>query len=185
MAPLIWNDWLPPALSGEIRAEEPARWALINLALPSWPLFVRSHAAHLRRSLAFAIRTPIPRCRFGRCITALARIVYADEEFKQQRDRLTPSSISQTLPYVPLVKAFLDAKAEPGLKLIRVLTSTLLAIVLSTECDLTAQARWGSVLHRLLRSHGKKRKKYCLQGGLPFQIEWFPLYTQVRNNVDR
>jgi len=37
----------------------------------------------------------------------------------------------------------------------------------------------------LLRSHGKKLKKYCLQGGLPFQIEWFPLYTQVRNNVDR
>lgn len=66
------------------------------------------------------------------------------------------------------------------MKLIRVLTSTLLAIVLSTECDLTAQARWGSVLHRLLRSHGKKLKKYCLQGGLPFQIEWFPLYTQVR-----
>lgn len=155
MGPLIWNDWLPSSLSEEIQAEEPAR--------------------------------------FARTITALAGKVFSEDQLNtvllnsnvpppSSSSSLSASAISETLVYVPLIKSFLDAKAEPGLKLIRVLTSTLLTVVLSTECDLAAQARWGSVLHRVLRSHGKKLKKYCLQGGAPFQIEWFPLYTQLRRH---
>lgn len=168
--PCVWNDWLPPALSEEVRTEEPRRFARVIQALAGIvfgeeggkvdhrPFAVPSHAPSLQRGGGEDSHPPV------------------------DRRHLTAEVVSATLPYVPLVKGFLDAKAEPGLRLIQVLTSTLLAIVLSTEVDLTAQARWGSVLHRVLRTHGRRLKKFCAGNGEPFQIEWFPLYTQLRRH---
>ena len=81
--------------------------------------------------------------------------------------------INTSLRYVPLVKGMLNAKVEPGIQKMQRLTETLLDIVLHTEADLTAQARWGGILHRIIRSHGKK---------MELSIDWKPLYMMLRRH---
>ena len=81
--------------------------------------------------------------------------------------------VQSSLAYVPLVKGMLDAKVEPGVQHMQKLAETLLDIVLHTEADLTAQARWSAVLHRILRTHGKK---------MDITIEWKPLYYMLRRH---
>lgn len=81
--------------------------------------------------------------------------------------------VQSSLEYVPLVKNMLDAKVEPGAQHMQKLAETLLDIVLHTEADLTAQARWSAVLHRILRTHGKK---------MDITIEWKPLYSMLRRH---
>ncbi len=189
--PCVWNDWLPPALSEEIRTEEPRRFARVIQALAGIVFGGEGGKADHR---PFAVPAHPPGHAAGRGPGRQrgngARSVSVDRADRTDRSddppadrrRLAPEVVSGTLPYVPLVKGFLDAKAEPGLGLIQVLTSTLLAIVLSAEADLSAQARWGSVLQRVLRTHGRRLKKYCAGNGEPFQIEWFPLYAQLRRH---
>lgn len=67
----------------------------------------------------------------------------------------------------------LDAKADPGVAHMQKLAETLLDIVLCSEDDLTVQARWGGILHRILRSHGKK---------MNLRIPWKPLYSMLRRH---
>lgn len=81
--------------------------------------------------------------------------------------------VQSSLAYVPLVKGMLDAKVEPGIQHMQRLAETLYDIVLHTEADLTAQARWSAVLHRILRTHGKK---------MDITIEWKPLYSMLRRH---
>jgi hypothetical protein len=76
-----------------------------------------------------------------------------------------------TLPYVSLVRSFLDARARPGAPALRLLAETLLDIVLSSDADLAAQARWGALLARLLRAHRRR---------LAVAVPWRPLYEALR-----
>jgi hypothetical protein len=54
------------------------------------------------------------------------------------------------------------------------LVDTLLDIVLTAEYDLAAQARWGGVLHRLLRSYRRK---------LALEVPWRPLHAMLRRQM--
>jgi hypothetical protein len=76
-----------------------------------------------------------------------------------------------TLPYVSLVRSFLDARVRPGAPALRLLAETLLDIVLSSDADLAAQARWGALLARLLRAHRRR---------LVIVVPWRPLYEALR-----
>ncbi len=176
--PCVWNDWLPPALSEEIRTDEPRRFARVIQALAGI-VFGEEGGCRVDHRPFARSRRPAP--NHGRGEGGAGGAGGAGSAEGEEKS-LAPEVVTATLPYVPLVKGFLDAKAEPGLRLIRVLTSTLLAIVLSTEADLTAQARWGSVLHRVLRTHGRRLKKFCAGSGEPFEIDWFPLYSQLRRH---
>lgn len=176
--PCVWNDWLPPALSEEIRTDEPQRFARVIQALAGI-VFGEEGGCRVDHRPFARSRRPAP--NHGRGEGGAGGAGGAGSAEGEEKS-LAPEVVTATLPYVPLVKGFLDAKAEPGLRLIRVLTSTLLAIVLSTEADLTAQARWGSVLHRVLRTHGRRLKKFCAGSGEPFEIDWFPLYSQLRRH---
>lgn len=77
------------------------------------------------------------------------------------------------MSFVPLIRAMLDAKADPGVAYMQKLAETLFDIVLCSEGDLTVQARWGGILHRILRSHGKK---------MDLKISWKPLYSMLRRH---
>eukprot|EP00889_Picochlorum_renovo_P006464 jgi/Picre1/33494/NNA_008818.t1 len=67
-----------------------------------------------------------------------------------------PKAISDEIKHEEPKRAMLDAKADPGVAYMQKLAETLFDIVLCSENDLTVQARWGGILHRILRSHGKK-----------------------------
>lgn len=66
---------------------------------------------------------------------------------------------------------FIYSKAEPEVSHIQKLVDTLLDIVLSCHDDLAVQARWGGLLHRLLRAHSRK---------LSLVVPWRPLYEMLR-----
>jgi hypothetical protein len=78
---------------------------------------------------------------------------------------------SATLPYIPLIKALLDAKAEPETSHLQSLAETLLDVVLSCEADTATQARWGALLHRVLKSNRRK---------LALVVPWRPWYEMLR-----
>jgi hypothetical protein len=68
----------------------------------------------------------------------------------------------------------INARAEPGLPHIQRLVDTLLDLVLTSEYDLAAQARWGGLLHRLLRVYRRK---------LTLQVPWRPFYDMLRRQA--
>jgi len=68
----------------------------------------------------------------------------------------------------------LNAKAEPGVAHLQTLAETLLDIVLTCHVDLAAQARWGALLNRILRSYRRKLK---------LSIEWNPIYKMLRQQT--
>lgn len=75
------------------------------------------------------------------------------------------------MPFLPLVKALLDAKAEPDTAHAQLLAETLLDIVLLTPCDVAVQARWGGILHRVLKTQRRK---------LSLSLPWRPWYEMLR-----
>lgn len=79
---------------------------------------------------------------------------------------------TETLHYIPLFKALLDAKAEPDDDHAQLFAETLIDIVLATESDVAVQARWGAILQRILRTHRRK---------LSLNLSWRPWYTMLRN----
>jgi proteasome activator subunit 4 len=92
-----------------------------------------------------------------------------------QSSKKTSSSLreaaAKTMPFIPLVKGLLDAKAEPDAVHAQLLAETLLDIVISTPSDIAAQARWGAVLHRVLKTQRRK---------LSLSLPWRPWYEMLR-----
>ncbi|KAH7621507.1 hypothetical protein Ndes2526B_g03845 [Nannochloris sp. 'desiccata'] len=119
----------------------------------------------LPEPLATRVRTEEP-LRFAALIQALASLWQQEKSIKPIDEAAT-----ETLPYVPLVKAMLNAKAEPDVSHLQLLAETLLDIVLTCHVDLAAQARWGALLNRVLRSYRRKLK---------LTIHWKPLYKMLR-----
>lgn len=76
------------------------------------------------------------------------------------------------LPLPPC--SMINAKAEPDISQVQRLVETLLDIVMATEQDLALQARWGALLHRLLRTYRRK---------LALTVPWRPLFEMLRRQT--
>eukprot|EP00887_Chlorella_sp_A99_P008247 scaffold12.g8247.t1 len=111
--------------------------------------------------------------RFSAVIDALTE-VGAEQWEQDKRSKPIEEACSATLPWVPIVKTFLHAQAEPPLAAFRQLALTLLDIVLTCDHDLAAQSRWAALLHRILRL---KRRK------LGITVPWRPFYAMLRRHT--
>ncbi|KAI3424360.1 hypothetical protein D9Q98_009913 [Chlorella vulgaris] len=91
-----------------------------------------------------------------------------------QRDRAElglAAAAEATLPFVPLAKCLMNARAEPEPAVLNQFVEFMLDVVLSCQSDLVVQVRWAQQLHRLLRVHRRK---------LQVSVPWRPLYEMMR-----
>ncbi|XP_057863518.2 proteasome activator subunit 4 isoform X2 [Cryptomeria japonica] len=79
-----------------------------------------------------------------------------------------PASAFATLKWIPIVQNFLKAKSEIALEDVKVLIETGLELFFQSQHNLIVQVRWGNLLARLLKKHGKK---------LDLKILWRPFYN--------
>lgn len=110
------------------------------------------------------IRTEEPR-RYAELVSHL--------EQQWQRDKGesgVAAAAEATLPFVPLAKCLINARAEPEPAVLERFVTVLLDIVLSCQADVVPQVRWAQQLHRLLRVHRRK---------LNIAVPWRPLYEMM------
>ncbi|KAI0501736.1 hypothetical protein KFK09_016681 [Dendrobium nobile] len=88
-----------------------------------------------------------------------------------------PESVYSTLKWISVLDLFIKAKSEVSLEDVKELVESGLEIFNASQNKLYAQVRWGSMLVKLLKKHGKK---------LSLRIYWKPLYdTLMRTHFKR
>lgn len=110
------------------------------------------------------IRTEEPK-RYAALVTHLQQ-----QWDRDKRELGVAAAAEATLPFVPLAKCLINARAEPEAAVLNQFASLLLDIVLSCQNDLVPQVRWAQQLHRLLRVHRRKLK---------IVVPWRPLYLML------
>jgi hypothetical protein len=161
MAPSMANEWLPQPLAEAVRRGKQHECLISHFFFAD--SFIIDYVTIFIRLIA---EDPI---RFAALIDALSTLWQQEKSTKPIDEAAT-----ETLPYVPLVKAMLNAKAEPDVAHLQLLAETLLDIVLTCHVDLAAQARWGALLNRVLRSYRRKLK---------LSILWKPIYEMLRQQT--
>lgn len=118
----------------------------------------------LPEELARQIRTEEPR-RYA------ALVAHLCAQWRRDKQALGLAAAAEaTLPYVPLAKCLINARAEPEAAVLQQFVEVLLDIVLSCQDNLVPQVRWAQQLHRLLRAHRRKLK---------IVVPWRPLYEML------
>ncbi|KAL4431419.1 hypothetical protein ABPG75_006675 [Micractinium tetrahymenae] len=110
------------------------------------------------------IRTEEPR-RYAELVAHLEQ-----QWERDKREAGVAAAAEATLPYVPLAKCLINARAEPEPEVLQRFVTLLLDIVLSCQTDVVPQVRWAQQLHRLLRVHRRK---------LRVTVPWRPLYAML------
>ncbi|XP_038972814.1 proteasome activator subunit 4 isoform X1 [Phoenix dactylifera] len=88
-----------------------------------------------------------------------------------------PDSVYSTLKWISIIDLFLKAKSEVFPADVKELVEFGLEVFHASQNKLYAQVRWGNILVKLLRKHGKK---------LSISIQWRPIYdTLMRTHFKR
>ncbi|XP_074587943.1 proteasome activator subunit 4-like [Curcuma longa] len=95
---------------------------------------------------------------------SFAAVVRSVKETWRQDD---PDSVFATLKWIAVIEVFVKAKSEVSPEDVRELLVFGLDLFHSSQNKLHVQVRWGNVLVKLLKKHGKK---------LELRIEWRPFY---------
>ncbi|WOL13929.1 proteasome activator subunit 4 isoform X2 [Canna indica] len=95
---------------------------------------------------------------------SFASVVRSVKETWRQDD---PDSVYSTLKWISIIDLFVKAKSEVSPADVRELLVFGLDVFHSSQNKLHVQVRWGSILVKLLKKHGKK---------LGLSIEWRPFY---------
>ncbi|KAL4185907.1 hypothetical protein AMTRI_Chr10g8130 [Amborella trichopoda] len=81
-----------------------------------------------------------------------------------------PESPYATLKFVSIIDVFIKAKSEISLDDVKELLELGLELFLASQDKLYVQVRWGNILVRLLKKHGKN---------LSLQVQWRPFYEML------
>ncbi|KAJ4793820.1 Proteasome activator subunit 4 [Rhynchospora pubera] len=81
-----------------------------------------------------------------------------------------PDSVYATLKWISLIDLFIKAKSELSSENVQQLIELGLEVFHASQDKLHAQVRWGGVIVRLLKKHGKK---------LSLSIKWRPFYETL------
>ncbi|KAG9448800.1 hypothetical protein H6P81_008765 [Aristolochia fimbriata] len=79
-------------------------------------------------------------------------------------------SVYATLKWIPVIDLFIKAKSEVNLEDVTIVVELGLEVFNASQGKLYAQVRWGNLLVKLLKKHGKK---------LSLRVPWRPLYDTL------